>query len=67
VYRSTDHGKTWQKTEATFHPDARGFIPSLHMMEHGTTAIRSPHAGRLIRAARVHRTSPKLAEHHRIE
>lgn len=59
VYRSTDHGKTWQKAEATFHKDARGFVPSLHMMEHGTTLVRGPHAGRLIRAARVYRTSPE--------
>lgn len=59
VYRSTDHGKSWQKDEATFHKDARGFVPSLHMMEHGTTLIRGPHAGRLIRAARIYRTSPE--------
>jgi hypothetical protein len=59
VYRSADHGKTWQKAEATFRKDARGFVPSLHMMEHGTTLVRGPHAGRLIRAARVYHTSPE--------
>ena len=59
VWRSTDHGKTWQATDATFHEDSGGFIPSLHMMEHGTTLVRGPHAGRLIRPARVYRTSPE--------
>ncbi len=59
VYRSKDHGKTWHATDATFHPDSHGFIPSLHMMEHGTTLVRGPHAGRLIRAARVYRNSPE--------
>jgi sialidase-1 len=58
MYRSTDHGKRWQADEAAFHRDANGFVPSLHMMEHGTTLLRGPHAGRLIRAARVYRTSP---------
>jgi hypothetical protein len=28
------------------------------MMEHGTTLVRGPHAGRLIRPARVYRTTP---------
>lgn len=59
LYRSSDEGKTWQKAEASFHQDARGFVPSLHMMEHGTTLRRGKHAGRLIRPARVYRTSPK--------
>lgn len=59
VYRSSDDGKTWQQAEATFHKDARGFVPSLHMMEHGTTLRRGMHAGRLIRPARVYRTSPE--------
>lgn len=59
VFRSSDQGKTWRKAEATFHKDAQGFVPSLHMMEHGTTLARGPHAGRLIRPARVYRTSPE--------
>lgn len=58
VYRSKDHGKTWHPAEATFHKDANGFVPSLHMMEHGTTLLRGPHAGRLVRPARVYRSSP---------
>jgi len=56
---STDHGKTWQEAEATFHKDVQSFVPSLHMMEHGTTLLRGPHAGRLIRPARVYRSSPE--------
>lgn len=59
VYRSEDGGKTWEADKATFHKDAGGFVPSLHMMEHGTTLVRGPHAGRLIRAARVYRPSPE--------
>jgi predicted neuraminidase len=58
VFRSSDHGKTWRATEATFHKNDQGLIPSLHMMEHGTTLVRGPHAGRLIRPARVYRRSP---------
>lgn len=59
VYRSTDQGKTWHKSEATFHEDAMGLVPSLHMMEHGVTLQHGRHPGRLIRAARVYRRSPK--------
>jgi sialidase-1 len=58
VYRSTDHGKTWQATEATFEEDARRFTPSLHMSEHGATLVHGEHAGRLIRPARVYQTDP---------
>ena len=58
VYRSTDHGKTWQVADAEFHPDANGFVPSLHMSERGATLVHGPHPGRLIRPARVYRLSP---------
>lgn len=59
VYRSRDDGQTWQESEASFEKDARGFVPSLHMMEHGTTLVHGRHTGRLIRPARVYRTSPE--------
>ncbi|WP_158633724.1 exo-alpha-sialidase [Tautonia sociabilis] len=58
VYRSQDAGETWAEAEATFLDDANGFLPSLHMCEHGLTLTRGPFAGRLIRPARVYRTSP---------
>ncbi|MCL4203455.1 MAG: glycoside hydrolase [Pirellulaceae bacterium] len=58
VYRSADHGKTWQVMDSEFHPDANGFVPSLHMSERGTTLGSGPHAGRLVRPARVYRLTP---------
>lgn len=54
VYRSSDHGKSWQPHEAAFDKDARGNVPSLHMSEHGITLSRGPHVGRLIRPGRVY-------------
>lgn len=58
VYRSRDHGKTWQEVEAAFTEDTNGFVPSLHMCEHGCTLRHGSRAGRLIRPARVYRLSP---------
>ncbi|MEW4570418.1 sialidase family protein [Tautonia sp. JC769] len=58
VYRSEDQGASWAECEATFREDANGYVPSLHMSEHGTTLRRGPHAGRLIRPARVYQPSP---------
>ncbi|MBE7502850.1 MAG: exo-alpha-sialidase [Verrucomicrobiales bacterium] len=52
VYRSTDHGKTWQPQPTVVHPDERGNVPSMHMNEHGLTLRRGPHAGRLLRPSR---------------
>ena len=59
MYRSSDHGKTWKADEAVFEKDANGFIPSLHMSEHGVTLRHGKHAGRLIRPARVYQTTPQ--------
>jgi len=53
MYRSADAGKTWEVAEAVFREDERGHIPSLHMSEHGVALRRGPHAGRLLRPARV--------------
>lgn len=58
LYRSTDHGATWSAVDASFPEDANGFVPSLHMSEHGITLHHQPHAGRLIRPARVYRHTP---------
>jgi sialidase-1 len=52
VYRSKDHGITWQADPAVVHPDAKGNVPSMHMNEHGITLRRGPHAGRLLRPTR---------------
>ncbi len=53
VYRSKDAGKTWEESEAVFHEDSNGNVPSLHMSEHGITLRHGEHAGRLLRPARV--------------
>lgn len=58
VYRSTDDGKSWDETDTEFAEDAAGFVPSLHMCEHGVTLSHGPHAGRLIRPARVYQPTP---------
>jgi sialidase-1 len=52
VYRSTDHGQTWQAQPTVVHPDERGNVPSMHMNEHGLTLRHGPHAGRLLRPSR---------------
>lgn len=52
VYRSQDHGRTWQADPVVIHPDELGNVPSMHMNEHGITLRRGPHAGRLIRPSR---------------
>jgi sialidase-1 len=54
VYRSRDHGRSWEPMEATFHPDERGYVPAMHMSETGITLRHSEHAGRLLRPARVY-------------
>jgi hypothetical protein len=59
LYRSRDQGKTWSEGEASFRTDVNDYLPSLHMMEHGTTLVHGQHAGRLIRPARVYRRSPE--------
>ena len=59
LHRSQDQGKTWKKVEAQFPKDANGYIPSLHMSEHGVTLRKCQYGGRLIRPARVYRKSPE--------
>ena len=54
LYRSQDCGLTWGEAEAAFGQDDRGFLPSLHMSEHGVTLRRGEWEGRLLRPARVY-------------
>ena len=54
MYRSRDNGLTWSVEPAVFHADSNGNVPALHMHEHGITLRHGPHAGRLLRAARVY-------------
>lgn len=53
VFRSSDHGETWEEEEVTVHADSKGNIPSMHINERGITLQQGPHAGRLLRATRV--------------
>jgi sialidase-1 len=59
LFRSKDSGRSWEKSEATFKMDTNGYLPSLHMAEHGITLRHGEHAGRLVRPARVYRRSPE--------
>ncbi len=52
VYRSTDHGLTWQAQTTTINPDVNGNVPSMSMAEHGITLLHGSHPGRLLRPAR---------------
>ena len=52
VYRSADHGNTWQEHTVVVEPNTLGHVPSMHMNEHGITLRHGPHKGRLIRPSR---------------
>ena len=52
VYRSTDHGKTWEEDDVTIHPDKNDAVPSMHMNDRGITLRHGEHAGRLLRPSR---------------
>ena len=52
VFRSTDHGKTWQPLDAIIDKDSKGNLPSMHMNEHGITLRHGEHKGRLLRPTR---------------
>lgn len=62
VHCSEDHGKSWQKIDATIHKDALGNMPSMHMNEGGITLRHGAHAGRLIRPARSYAGGNKHSE-----
>lgn len=57
LYRSTDHGKTWEMEELLIEKDAKGNVPQMHMAEHGITLRHGEHEGRLLRPARVYGNS----------
>jgi sialidase-1 len=52
VFRSSDHGMTWQPIEVTIRGNAAGNVPSMHMNEHGITLRHGAHKGRLLRPSR---------------
>lgn len=54
VYRSEDHGVSWEEIDVVIHPDRNGYYPSMHMCERGITLRHGPKAGRLLRPARVY-------------
>jgi alpha-L-rhamnosidase len=54
LYRSTDHGRSWQAQDTVIHPDRKGHAPSMHMNEHGITLRHGKHRGRLLRPSRVY-------------
>ena len=54
IYRSKDHGKTWQVQETVIHPAKNGDRPTMHMAEHGITLRHGKHKGRLLRPARFY-------------
>jgi sialidase-1 len=54
VYRSTDHGRSWEIKDVVIEEDAKGYVPAMHMSEVGITLRHGPHAGRLLRPARVY-------------
>jgi sialidase-1 len=57
VYRSRDHGRTWEPQETLIRPNQAGHVPSMHMNEHGITLRHGPHQGRLLRPSRWYTTS----------
>jgi sialidase-1 len=57
IYRSRDHGRTWQPQETLIRPNQAGHVPSMHMNEHGITLRHGPHQGRLLRPSRWYTTS----------
>lgn len=63
IYRSADHGKTWQQQPTKLAPDKHGNTPSMHMNEHGITLRHGPNAGRLLRPARFYGTGNRPEEY----
>jgi len=54
IYRSEDHGKTWNGEKPIVKmKDVNGNVLSMHMAEHGITLRHGKHKGRLLRPARV--------------
>lgn len=54
IYRSGDHGKSWEPVAFEIKPDSRGNGPSMHMNDSGITLRPGAHKGRIIRATRYY-------------
>jgi sialidase-1 len=54
VYRSQDHGKTWEAIDVQIRPDSKGHKPEMHMNEHGITLRHGKYRGRLLRPTRYY-------------
>ncbi len=54
IYKSLDHGKTWDVLDAEILPDLNNNTPSMHMNEAGITLKQGDFAGRLIRPTRYY-------------
>jgi len=52
IWRSKDHGKTWQVQDTVINEDSRGNLHSMHMNEHGITLRHGDKKGRLLRPSR---------------
>jgi len=52
IYRSADHGKTWEIQKTVIEKDKNANVPTMHMAEHGITLRHGKHKGRLLRPAR---------------
>ena len=52
VYRSQDHGKSWQAQETEILGNEAGHIPAMHMNECGITLRHGEYKGRLLRPSR---------------
>jgi sialidase-1 len=53
LYRSVNHGLTWEKTSGIIYKDANGWLPSSGGAENGITLKFGPKEGRLLMPARV--------------
>ncbi|HMO13429.1 MAG TPA: sialidase family protein [Pirellulaceae bacterium] len=52
IYRSADHGITWNKQDTIVFPNSFGHVPTMHMNEHGISLRHGRFKGRLISACR---------------
>jgi len=67
IYRSTDHGLTWQAQAGTVvHKDKNGNVPAMSMAEHGITLRHGKHKGRLLRPSRWYAGGDRRSEWHKM-
>ena len=53
VYRSIDHGKSWQKEKIIIHPDKNGWQATTYCCDPGITLRQGKHKGRLLMPSQV--------------